>query len=84
LEASSRMATALPDDVAPLISFPVAEGAVGEIADRLRAWLAIEPARRREIGATLARRVDELWSWEGVARGVVAASQGKLDELSPP
>jgi hypothetical protein len=28
--------------------------------------------------------VRELWSWEGVARGVIAASEGRLDELPPP
>lgn len=84
LEASRRIAEALPADVAPLISFPVAEGAVEELAGRLRGWLAIDPQRRRELGTVLARRVDELWSWEGVARGVVAASGGELDDLSPP
>jgi glycosyltransferase involved in cell wall biosynthesis len=84
LEASSRMASALPPDVAPLISFPVAEGAVEEIASRLRAWLAIDPSRRAEIGDLLARRVDELWSWEGVARGVVAASGGRHEDLPAP
>ncbi len=84
LEVSQRLAEVLPADIAELISFPVAEGAVGELADRLRTWLAIEPGRRREIGAVLARRVDELWSWEGVARGVIAASAGDLDALAPP
>jgi glycosyltransferase involved in cell wall biosynthesis len=84
LEASRQLAATLPSDVAPLISFPIAEGAVTELADRLRAWFAVEPARRREIGAALARRVDELWSWEGVARGVVAASEGRLQELPAP
>jgi hypothetical protein len=29
----------------------------------------------------LARRVDELWSWEGVARTVLAASEGQLEDL---
>jgi glycosyltransferase involved in cell wall biosynthesis len=84
LEVSRRLAEALPADIAALISFPIEEGAVGELADRLRAWLALDRDRRREIGALLARRVDELWSWEGVARGVISASQGHLDELSPP
>jgi glycosyltransferase involved in cell wall biosynthesis len=84
LEVSRQLAKALPADIAALISFPIEEGAVGELADRLRAWLALDRDRRREIGALLARRVDELWSWEGVARGVIAASQGHLDELSPP
>jgi glycosyltransferase involved in cell wall biosynthesis len=84
LEVSRRLAEALPADIAALISFPIEEGAVGELADRLRAWLALDRDRRREIGAMLARRVDELWSWEGVARGVISASKGHLDELSPP
>jgi glycosyltransferase involved in cell wall biosynthesis len=84
LEVSRRLAEALPGDVAPLISFPVERGAVTEIAARLRAWLAIDPGRRREIGSVLARRAHELWSWGGVARGVIAASSGQLDGLDPP
>jgi len=84
LEASRQLAAALPPDIAALISFPIAEGAVGELGDRLRAWLAIDPERRREIGEILARRVDELWSWEGVARGVISASQGHLEDLPAP
>jgi glycosyltransferase involved in cell wall biosynthesis len=84
LEVSRRLAEVLPAEIARLISFPIGEGAVGELADRLRSWLAYDPARRREIGALLAGRVDELWSWEGVARGVVAASEGRLDDLPVP
>ena len=84
LEASRQIAAALPGDIAPLVSFPVAEGAVKELADRLRAWLAVDPKRRREIGGQLARRVEELWSWERVATGVAAASQGRLAELPEP
>ena len=84
LEASSRLAEALPDDIASLLSFPVDSGAVEAIAQRLNAWLEVEPGRRREISALLTRRVDELWSWEGVARGVIAASQGRLEELPEP
>ena len=84
LEASRQIAAALPADIAPLVSFPVAEGAVQELAGRLNSWLAVEPKRRREIGELLARRVDQLWSWEGVAKGVIATSQGRLDQLPPP
>jgi glycosyltransferase involved in cell wall biosynthesis len=84
LEVSRRLAEVLPPEVAELISFPITEGAVTELAARLRAWLSIEPGRRREIGAALARHVDELWSWEGVARGVIAASQGDLEGLASP
>jgi glycosyltransferase involved in cell wall biosynthesis len=84
LEASRQIAAALPDDIAPLVSFPVGREAVEELAGRLCEWLDTEPRRRREIGALLARRVDELWSWEGVAQGVAAASRGDLDELPRP
>jgi glycosyltransferase involved in cell wall biosynthesis len=84
LEVAQRMGEVLPPEVARLISFPVEQGAVLELAARLRAWLSYDPASRREIGARLARHVDELWSWQGVARTVVAASQGRLDELPVP
>ena len=84
LEVSRRLSEALPSDIARLTSFPVTEGAVGELAERLCTWLALDPERRRQIGTVLARRVDELWSWEGVARGVLAASKGALDELARP
>jgi glycosyltransferase involved in cell wall biosynthesis len=84
LEVSRRLAEVLPDDVARLISFPVADGAVTELAERLRAWLAVDRERQREIGAILARRAEELWSWEGVARGVIDASQGSLESLPAP
>ncbi len=85
LEASRQIAAALPDDIAPLRLLP------GRRGGGARSWpiacasgWTTEPRRRREIGALLARRVDELWSWEGVAQGVVAASRGDLDELPRP
>lgn len=84
LEVSLRLAEVLPPDIAPLISFEIAEGAVAGLAERLAAWVAIEPERRREVSAALARRVDELWSWDGVARGVAAASEGRLGDLASP
>jgi glycosyltransferase involved in cell wall biosynthesis len=84
LEVSRRLAEALPPDIARLISFPIDERAVGELAARLRGWLALDREHRREIGTVLARRVDELWSWEGVARGVISASEGRLEDLAKP
>jgi glycosyltransferase involved in cell wall biosynthesis len=84
LEASDRIGEALEPDIARLLSFPTEQGAVEQLAERLLSWLALDPARRREVGAQLAHRVDELWSWERVAEGVIAASQGRLDELPSP
>ncbi len=82
-EVAELLAAAVEPELARLFSFPVELGAVTELADRLESWLALEPQRRHEAGLRLAERVDELWSWEGVARTVVAASRGELEGLPP-
>ena len=80
-EVSQQLAEVLDPDLAPLLSFPVDAEAVAELAERLDGWLALEPDRRHRAGLALAGRVDELWSWEGVARTVIAASRGELQAL---
>ncbi len=83
-EVSRALAQAVPDDVAPWLSFPVDDAAVGAIAERIVAWLAVDPAVREQTRAGLVRTVRERWSWEGVARGVIAAACGDLDALAGP
>jgi len=39
---------------------------------------------RRETRSGLVRTVRERWSWEGVARGAIAAMRGELDGLEKP
>ena len=51
------------------------------IAERINGWLALSEAERERVGEALAARVHELWSWERVAEGVIAASRGELDAL---
>jgi glycosyltransferase involved in cell wall biosynthesis len=82
-EVAQVLGDAVEPDLERLLSFPVGPEAVTDLADRLDGWLALEPERRHEAGMALARRVDELWSWEGVARTVIAASHGELDGLPP-
>ncbi len=82
-EVSQLLAKVLEPDLARLLSFPIGPSAVTELADRVSGWLALDPPRRHEAGLALAKRVDELWSWEGVARTIVAASRGELDGLPP-
>jgi glycosyltransferase involved in cell wall biosynthesis len=82
-EVSKLLADVLEPDLVPLLSFPIGPESVTELAERISGWLALDPARRREAGLALAKRVDELWSWEGVARTVIAASRGELDDLPP-
>jgi glycosyltransferase involved in cell wall biosynthesis len=80
-EVARALAEAVEPELAPLLTFTVGPGAVTELAERLEGWLALDVDRRRRAGKALARRVDELWSWEGVARTVIAASRGQLADL---
>ncbi len=81
LEVSRQLAAALPPAAADLVSFPVQEGAVEAIAARLNAWLELSEAERTEACEALVDTARRLWSWEGVARGMIAASRGELDRL---
>jgi glycosyltransferase involved in cell wall biosynthesis len=84
LEVSRKLAKTLPPEAAELVSFPVAEGAVEAIADRLNRWLELPEDERAEARKALVATARRLWSWEGVARGVLAASEGRLNDLSAP
>lgn len=84
LEVSRQLAGSLPAEVAGLTSFPVEAGAVEAIAARLDAWLALPAPARAAARHELVSTVERLWSWEGVARGVLAASAGELGNLPLP
>ncbi|HVW47209.1 MAG TPA: glycosyltransferase family 4 protein [Solirubrobacterales bacterium] len=83
-EVSRRLSADQPAAVAPLTSFPVEPGAVEAIADRLDRWLELPEVTRAEARATLVDTVARLWSWEGVARGVLDAAAGNLGGLPIP
>ncbi|HEX6460084.1 MAG TPA: glycosyltransferase family 4 protein [Thermoleophilaceae bacterium] len=80
-EVSAALADSLDPSLEHLLGFEVAEGAVDEIANKLVEWLRMDPRRRAEAGAALARTAAERFGWEHVAEGVIAAAQGRLDEL---
>lgn len=81
LEVSRQLSPELPPGVAELTSFSVELGAAEAIAGRLQAWLALPEAEREVARAALVDTVRRLWSWEGVARAVLAASAAELDNL---
>lgn len=83
-EVSDALAQAVPAAVAPLLSFPVDDLAAQAIAQRIVAWLEIDPDLRERTRAALVQTVRERWSWQGVARGVIAAALGELDDLPGP
>jgi glycosyltransferase involved in cell wall biosynthesis len=83
LEVSRELAADLPAEVRELVSFPVEVGSVEEIASRLDRWLALPEADRERAREALVGTVRRLWSWEGVAQGVLAAAAGEVDSLPP-
>ena len=83
-EVSAVLAAALPTQAAWMLSFPLDEGAVRALAERVIAWLDAGAELRRNAREALVATVREQWSWEGVARGVIAAAQGQLEGLHEP
>jgi glycosyltransferase involved in cell wall biosynthesis len=83
-EVSEARAGAVPAGAAPLLSFPVDDRAVPALAGRISSWLQAPPELRLATRASLAAAVRERWSWEGVARGVIAAALGELERLQRP
>ncbi len=81
LEVSRQLQEALPPEAGLLTSFPVEAGAVEAIAERLNGWLALSADARATAQESLVATARRLWSWEGVARGVIDASRGDLDRL---
>jgi glycosyltransferase involved in cell wall biosynthesis len=83
-EVSAALARAVPEEVAPWLSFGVDDLAVRALAERILAWLGVDPVLREQTRMGLVATVRERWSWEGVARGVIAAALGELDTLATP
>jgi glycosyltransferase involved in cell wall biosynthesis len=83
-EVSKVLAGALPEDLRPLLSFDLGPDAVEQIADRLVRWLELPPERRAAASQALSDLAREQFSWEGVARGVIAAAERRLDALPLP
>jgi glycosyltransferase involved in cell wall biosynthesis len=83
-EVSGALARAVPDRAAGWLSFALDEHAVDALASRVIGWLQADAGLRADTRAGLAAVVRERWSWEGVARGVIAAASGDLDGLARP
>jgi glycosyltransferase involved in cell wall biosynthesis len=83
-EVSRVLAAALPVPVGDLVSFPLQGPVVQSIASRLITWLLMPDELRDTARASLVETVAAHYSWESVARTVIAAAQGDLDALDPP
>jgi glycosyltransferase involved in cell wall biosynthesis len=83
-EVTRQLREAVDEPVRPLLSFERAPGAVEEIASKLREWLAMAPHERDRARFALSEEARRRFGWEGVAQGVIAAAEGRLDELPRP
>ena len=82
-EVTGTLRPALPEHLRRLMSFDVGPGAVGEIAEKLVAWLTLEASEREAARAALAAETARRYSWESVAQGVIAAA-AETDNVPAP
>jgi glycosyltransferase involved in cell wall biosynthesis len=83
-EVSRALAESAPAAAEELLSFPVDDGAVEAIAGRVVAWLRAPESLRERTRAALVGTARERFSWTGVARGVLAAARGRVEDLPEP
>jgi glycosyltransferase involved in cell wall biosynthesis len=83
-EVSRALGEDLPERVRELLSFPLDSDVVRSIARCLIRWLGAPPDVRAAARAKLSETAAARYSWEGVARGVIAAARGELDSLDSP
>jgi glycosyltransferase involved in cell wall biosynthesis len=83
-EVSDVLGGAVPEQAAGWLSFPVDDDAVPALAARLCWWLQADPDLRSATRSGLIETARERWSWQGVARGVIAGARGELDGLQSP
>ena len=83
-EVSEELARHVPKQARAWLSFPIDDHAVRALAGCLQGWLTAPSALRAQTRTGLVGTVRERWSWDGVARGVIAAASGQLDELREP
>ena len=83
-EVSAHLAAGVPAEAAPWLSFALDGDPVRELAGHLVSWLEADARVRASTREALVAVARERFSWEGVARGVIAAAHGRHDELALP
>jgi glycosyltransferase involved in cell wall biosynthesis len=84
-EVALTLGAAVPAEARPWLTFDLGSGAVQELAGDLTAWLGAPADLRASTRSALVAAAHATYSWDGVARGVIAAALGRLDDLpSPP
>jgi glycosyltransferase involved in cell wall biosynthesis len=83
-EVTRALAEGLPAGARKFLSFPLEGPVVRSVAARLSGWMLAPDDVRHLTRASLVETVTTHYSWEGVARSVIAAALGQLDTLPVP
>lgn len=83
-EVTATLARAVPEPAAPWLSFQLGPNCIAELAQRLIDWLEAPGSLRDDTRSALATAAHRHYSWDGVAQGVIAAAEGRLEALSAP
>jgi glycosyltransferase involved in cell wall biosynthesis len=84
VEVARTLAAAIPEPARPWLTFEVGPGAVEELAGALIAWMQADRELRAQTRSGMVAATRERYSWDGVARTVIAAARGDLDALPEP
>ena len=83
-EVARTLAGAVPEPARAWLSFQLGDDSVTQLADALSGWLAAPDDIRAATRDAIVSTTRERYSWDGVARTVIAAAQGYLATLNPP
>jgi glycosyltransferase involved in cell wall biosynthesis len=83
-EVARTLAEAVPAPIRPWLTFDLGKQAVPELAHALASWLDAPEDLRAPAREAIVAATRERYSWEGVARIVIAAARGDLDGLPEP
>jgi glycosyltransferase involved in cell wall biosynthesis len=83
-EVARTLAAAVPAPARDWLSFELGPGSVRELAADLIGWLGAPDELRANTRAAMVEATRARYSWDGVARTVIAAAQGELSRLPEP
>ena len=83
-EVARALAAAVPAEVRPWLTFEVGPHSVTQLAEGLASWLAAPAELRAATREAIVGVARERYSWEGVARTMIAAAEGRVGELPLP
>ena len=83
-EVAETLAGAVPEAARPLLGFDLGPEAVPQLAAALTGWLEAPEELRATAREAMVAVTRERYSWDGVARTVLAAATGDLHGLPAP